>query len=117
MAFIVGCGGSEIGRQRLRARCGVDGDGRREFLKAAAGVFVGGAVFGQDRALAARPEGVNRPDLLPPTYTTVIVSRLFGLLGTASTGTLLLVCDGFCFFSRILNGFLHQVNALDWKSR
>ncbi|KAJ8905482.1 hypothetical protein NDN08_001989 [Rhodosorus marinus] len=84
MAFMVGCSGSKISRQRLEARCGADGDGRREFMKAAVGVFVGGAVFGLGRALAARPEGVNRPDLLPPTFTTVIDLERFLTSGQRS---------------------------------
>jgi len=44
--------------------------GRREFLVSLAGGLVGLATW---PAFAARPEGVNRPELLPKTYTTVVV--------------------------------------------
>mmetsp|Transcript_9814 Transcript_9814/g.14279 ORF Transcript_9814/g.14279 Transcript_9814/m.14279 type:complete len:201 (-) Transcript_9814:843-1445(-) len=84
MAFIVGCSGSKIDGQRLQARCSADEDGRREFMKAAVGFFSGGVVHGLERALAARPEGVNRPDLLPPTFTTVIDLERFLTSGQRS---------------------------------
>lgn len=62
-------------------KCG-KGDGsmgfeRRDVLRLGMGVAMS-VVFGgvAEPGLAARPEGVNRPELLPKVFTTVVVCTL-----------------------------------------
>lgn len=56
--------------------CSVDQPGlsRREFGRTALRIFTAIGLFSsmRGRAAVARPEGVNRPDLLPPEFTSVI---------------------------------------------
>lgn len=57
---------------------------RRSFLTLAGNTAVGACLaqsLGVEKAIAAKPEGVNRPDLLPKEFTTVIDLERFMVTG------------------------------------
>ena len=63
------CGAEQCGRELDRAEVA----SRRDVLLGIAGGLAAIGFHGVAPAFAARPEGVNRPELLPKTYSTVIV--------------------------------------------